>query len=307
MNLDLLDLQLPSKVQPIKYKLFEEKNINVFVKRDDLIHPIISGNKFRKLKFNLIKLNQKGYKTLLTFGGAYSNHLMACAYACKKLNIKLVAVIRGEKPKKYSPVLTYLVNQGAKMHFISRTDYKLKENEHFIADLRNQFGEVFIVPEGGANFEGTAGCADILKEQDLNPNYIFVAAGTGTTAAGLLPEALKRNSLLYAIQVLKGQNYIKNEIKNRLQYSYFDNDLVADLMRNITVLEQFHFGGYAKTKPELLNFIKQFQSETKIPLDFIYNGKMFYALCEEIRNNNIKSGSSVLALHTGGTFSYNLV
>ena len=298
---DKLSLLLPSPVQPLKHKLFIEHNVQVLVKRDDLIHPIISGNKFRKLRLNLLQALHDGHDTILTFGGAYSNHLDATSFACKLLNLKLIAVIRGEEPKELSPTLKRLLENGSTLHFVSRADYDLKENEHFLADLRNKFGVVFIIPEGGANYKGIMGCADIISELD-SPDYtdIFLAAGTGTTSAGVLTEACKIKAKVTAVQVLKGEKYLYNEIKNKLYYTYWDQDLVDDLMENLSVLEDFHFGGYAKKTTELLTFMQSFESETGLKTDYVYTAKMFFALCKRVENGTVKPGSKILAIHTGG-------
>lgn len=302
-----LQIQLPTPVERVHYEPFNTHGISVFVKRDDVIHPIICGNKFRKLQYNLDKFYQKQYHAILSFGGAFSNHLLACGYVCKGLDIPFIAVIRGEESATPSPVIKQLQSWGATLSFVSRADYNLKTNEHYLAELRAEFGTIFIVPEGGANYEGTLGCAAILTEQTQNFNYIALAAGTGTTTLGILPVAAKTNSKILAVQVLKGENYLYNEIKARLSYTYFDSEFEAELLENLTVLDSYHCGGYAKTNTELIDFITDFEAQTDIKLDKIYTGKMFLALKKEIEKGNILPNSSVLAIHTGGLFEHNYI
>ncbi|WP_113653831.1 1-aminocyclopropane-1-carboxylate deaminase/D-cysteine desulfhydrase [Pedobacter namyangjuensis] len=259
------------------------------VKRDDLIDPFISGNKWRKLKY-LLKVAQNQKKNhLVTFGGAYSNHLLATAAASARFNLKATAFVRGENVQNEMLLLCKLY--GMTLIFTDRDSYKNKIdlfNTHFGDDE-----QCFFIDEGGASYEATVGCAEIIDELDQPFDHIFCAAGTGTTAAGLLKGINKNqlNTTLNVVPVLKGGSFIETEIAK------YENDLA-----NLVLHTNYHFGGYAKTTPELISFIKTFTSETGMLIDPVYTAKMFYAIKDLVERGQIKTDSKILALHTGGLF-----
>lgn len=261
--------------------------INVSIKRDDLIDPYISGNKWRKLKFILDDAERTGRKHLVTFGGAYSNHLVATAAAASHFGFKSTAFVRGEEVNNEMLLLCRLY--GMRLIFTDRESYKHKEllfEEHFGADLNAYF-----INEGGAGLLGLQGCAEIIGELPDETTHIICAAGTGTTAAGLLKGILDKGlkTELHVVPVLKGGDFIRNEITG-----YGISDAQLALHTN------YHFGGYAKTTPELIEFIKGFVAEEGILIDPVYTGKMFYALDDLINQNVFKTGDKIVALHTGG-------
>ncbi|HSZ26289.1 MAG TPA: pyridoxal-phosphate dependent enzyme [Cytophagaceae bacterium] len=289
----MLPLQLPSPLQEIKSSLLKERKIQLFMKREDLIHPIVSGNKWRKLNFNLAKAIEEGHSTILSFGGAYSNHIHAMAAASEAFGLKSIAIIRGEEMQPLNGTLAYAKSCGMKLHFVTREEYKMKTNEDFILKLREQFGEFYLIPEGGRNAEGVKGCTEIVKEIDIEFDCICTACGTGTTMAGLV-NSLAEDRKAIGFPVLKGGDFLYRDI----------NDLLSEvsiMKKNHWHLEtNYHFGGYAKWNNELLSFMNNFEKEHNIPLDPIYTGKMMYGLFDLIHKGFFIENTTVIALHTGG-------
>ena len=260
---------------------------NLFVKRDDLIDPYISGNKWRKLKYILEKAKSHNKSHIITFGGAYSNHLVATAAASARLGLKSTAFVRGDEVKNEMLLLCKLF--GMTLIFTDRESYRDKEKlfeNHFHHD-----DNAYFVDEGGASAEAVIGCAEIVGELIDSYDHIFCAAGTGTTAAGLL-KGIQKNGLktkLHIIPVLKNGSFINEEI---LKYTPHSENLVLH--------HNYHFGGYAKTTPELFNFIKSFTARTGLLLDPVYTAKMFYAIIDLQKQNIVNANDKILAIHTGG-------
>ncbi|PCJ66122.1 MAG: 1-aminocyclopropane-1-carboxylate deaminase [Bacteroidetes bacterium] len=284
MNI-LNHLTIPSPLTQVKTSWSIAAGIELWLKRDDLIHPIISGNKWRKLSGIFEDYNREDYNGIITFGGAYSNHLVATAASCAIMELPCIGMIRGEEPKEWNPVLKLCKLYGMKLQFISREEYKRTNRQEGIKDNR------LYIPEGGASKLGMVGCADILNEIDLtNVSKIFVACGTGTTIAGMatyLEKSENNHTKLYGIQVLKGERYIANDIKK--QYD----------ITSVHIYDEFHGGGYAKTNEELISFIKEFTRETGVLLDPIYTGKLMLAIKKLVERKEI-SGERIVAIHTGG-------
>jgi len=272
-----------SPVEKIKSVSFS----NLYVKRDDLIDPYISGNKWRKLKYILAKAAAENKNHLVTFGGAYSNHLVATAAAAARAGLKSTGFVRGEAVKNEMLMLCKLF--GMQLIFIDRESYKNKQalfNKYYQND-----SSAFYIDEGGASREATIGCAEIIDELTEEYDHIFCAAGTGTTAAGLL-KGLNNNNLitkLHVIPVLKNVFFLKDEI---LKYTA--------VTENLFLHTDYHFGGYAKTTPELINFIKSFVGNTGILIDPVYTAKMFYAITDLKKKGVIGYEDKILAIHTGG-------
>jgi 1-aminocyclopropane-1-carboxylate deaminase len=279
----------------VKKKLNQEiaivfsNNVTVHIKRDDLIHPIVSGNKFRKLKYNLLEAKEQKKNSLLTFGGAFSNHIAAVAYAGQENGLKTIGIIRGdelEHKESLNSTLLFAQSCGMQLEFISREDYKRKNEESFLSKLKNKFGNFYLVPEGGTNELAIKGCEEILTEQDASYDYICCAIGTGGTISGLINSA-KPNQKVLGFPALKG-DFIKDEIRIFVQNENWE--LITD----------YHFGGYGKVNEDLIAFINQFYITTQIPLDPIYTGKMVYGVLDLIANNYFPSHSKILLIHTGG-------
>lgn len=282
----MIDLEIYSPVEEISNPLFSEKQVQVFVKRDDMIHPFISGNKWRKLKYLLLDAERQGKRHLVTFGGAYSNHLLATACAGAKFGFKSTGFVRGETVKNETLSLCQLF--GMQLIFTDRESYKKKEKlfeKHFKTDL-----SAYFIDEGGASLEAIKGCAELIDELPIVYDHLFCAAGTGTTVAGII-KGIKEKSIasqVHVIPVLKGADFLKTEIET------FSGSKTFDFHQN------YHFGGYAKTDNNLLTFIKTFCAETGILIEPVYTGKMFYAIFDLISKDTFKPGSKILAIHTGG-------
>ncbi|NJB81514.1 1-aminocyclopropane-1-carboxylate deaminase/D-cysteine desulfhydrase [Wenyingzhuangia aestuarii] len=278
----------------INLPLLQEKEVVLYVKREDLLHPFISGNKFRKLKYNLAEAKKQKKEALLTFGGAYSNHILATAAAGKEFGFNTIGVIRGEelganlqKTLTQNPTLRQAHAFGMEFLFVSRSDYQQKKESDFLAKLEHQYPNSYFVPEGGTNNLAIKGCEEILSEKDKEFTHVCCAMGTGGTVTGIINSSnIHQNILVFP--ALKG-SWIQDEI-NSLQPNKENWKMVSD----------YHFGGYGKISDELITFINQFKEETSIPLDPIYTGKMMFGLLKMIVNHQFKKGSTILAIHTGG-------
>ena len=270
----------------------KSKNICIDLKREDKIHPLISGNKFRKLKYNLEEAKNKNFDCVLTYGGAFSNHIIATAVACKIYGLKSIGVIRGEEIEEklknnpnHNPTLAKANEEGMQLHFISRNDYSKKDKAIDIEKLENKFGDFYRIPEGGTNELAVKGCEEILNKEDEKYDIITCCVGTGGTISGIINSSKKHQKLL-GFSALK--NHQHSEIKN-----YTNKN-------NYQIIEDEKFGGYAKTNEKLVKFINSFYCCTQIKLDPIYTGKMMYKLFEMIQLNQIPQNTSILAIHSGG-------
>jgi 1-aminocyclopropane-1-carboxylate deaminase/D-cysteine desulfhydrase-like pyridoxal-dependent ACC family enzyme len=284
---------IPSPLESLNHPLFAEKEINVYIKRDDLIHPEISGNKWRKLKHNLREAKAQNRKTILTFGGAYSNHISATSAVGKIFKLKTVGVIRGEETLPLNPTLLQAKKDGMRFLYVSRTDYRKKNTPEFITKLKEKLGDFYTIPEGGGNKLGVKGCNDIVNEIDINFDYILTDCGTGATLAGIC-DVLKVNQKAIGIPVLKGGEFIKNEVKLLL------GDTYNRIETQYSLETGYHFGGYAKYNQELILFMRNFFIETNIKTDPVYTGKLFYAFVDLAKKNYFKRGSTIVVVHTGG-------
>ncbi|MBU2929243.1 1-aminocyclopropane-1-carboxylate deaminase/D-cysteine desulfhydrase [Winogradskyella psychrotolerans] len=264
-------------------------SIEITIKREDLIHPFISGNKFRKLKYNIQQAKVDQSKSILTFGGAFSNHIAAVAFAGKEQGIDTIGIIRGEElalKKELNPTLQFAKSCGMRLKFISREDYRKKTSHEFLDSLRAEFEGFYLLPEGGTNNLAVKGCEEILQSKDSKFNYICCAVGTGGTISGLI-NASKDYQKILGFPALKG-DFLQEDI---CKFANQDNwELITD----------YHFGGYGKIKPELISFINTFYKDHDIPLDPIYTGKMLYGIFDLIRLGYFPLGSKILAIHTGG-------
>ena len=263
--------------------------ISLHIKREDLLHPIISGNKFRKLKYNIEEAKKQNKKVLLTFGGAFSNHIVAVAGAGKEYGFETIGIIRGEElldKISENPSLLQAQQSGMKFVFISREQYRLKETPDFIEQLRKDFGEFYLLPEGGTNELAIKGCEEILTETDSQFTHICTSIGTGGTITGIINSSANNQNII-GFSSLKG-DFLQNDITK------FANK------QNWTVNCEYHFGGYGKVTDELIDFINDFYLKHQIPLDPIYTGKMMFGIMNLIENNYFPANSKILAIHTGG-------
>ncbi|MFP4846935.1 1-aminocyclopropane-1-carboxylate deaminase/D-cysteine desulfhydrase [Winogradskyella sp. PE311] len=278
---------LTSLVQQILLK--NEKNVQLYIKREDLIHPFISGNKYRKLKYNIKKAKSINKAKILTFGGAYSNHIAATAWAGKESGLATIGVIRGEELEKRineNPTLSFAQSCGMQFLFITREEYRNKSNLEFIEILKSKFGDFYLIPEGGTNELAVKGCEEILNDDDSIFNFICTCVGTGGTISGLINTSEKHQKIL-GFPALKG-DFLQEDIRKFAKQD------------NWRLILQYHFGGYGKINTELITFINSFKNKYDIPLDPIYTGKMMFGICDLIAKNYFPENSKVLIIHTGG-------
>lgn len=280
-------------LQQIYDKLLEAHGVSLWIKREDLLHPHISGNKWRKLKYNLQEARQQQKQTLVTFGGAYSNHIAATAAAGKEYGFRTIGIIRGEELLPLNPTLSFATACGMELHYISRERYRHKNSPEFLQELAKQFNQPFIIPEGGTNVLAVKGCTEIIQGITIDYDYICCASGTGGTIAGIIAGLAGEKQVL-GFPALKGGEFLQQEIEELvLNYS-------GQKYSNWQLITDYHFGGYAKVKPELLEFMQSFQLKHSIPLEPIYTGKMMYGLFDLIKNGFFPEGSRIVAIHTGG-------
>ncbi len=283
-------------LQAIHDKTTDKYGIHLFILRTDLNHALISGNKWFKLKYNLQEAKQQNINTLLTFGGAFSNHIAATAAAGKEYGFKTIGIIRGEALEELNPTLQLARECGMQVHYVSRTLYRDKENlyEYVKQTFANE--SYYLIPEGGSNSFGVKGCKEIIQHITTDFDYICCACGTGATMAGITL-SLKNKQHALGFQVLKATDYIKNEVAQWLEK---ENLLGIKSVTNWSINEDYHFGGYAKTTVELKNFIKQFEKDNDVPLDYIYTGKMMAGIYDLIQKGYFQKGETIVAVHTGG-------
>ncbi|MGK4567134.1 1-aminocyclopropane-1-carboxylate deaminase/D-cysteine desulfhydrase [Flavobacterium sp. 3HN19-14] len=267
----------------------EDTNIELFIKREDLIHRFVSGNKFRKLKYNLLQANAENKKVLLTFGGAFSNHIAAVAFAAKADNFESVGIIRGDEIGDKivdNPTLSFAQQNGMRFKFVTREAYRQKEETDFIENLKAEFGNFYLIPEGGTNDLAVKGCEEILTETDRNFDFICCAVGTGGTISGII-NSTSPNQKVLGFPALKG-DFLKNEICKFARNS------------NWELINDYHFGGYGKIDENLIAFINDFSEKYHIPLDPVYTGKMVFGVMDLIRKDYFPENSKILMIHTGG-------
>lgn len=277
------------RTDQINLKDFGLSDYRLYIRREDQIHPLISGNKYRKLKYNLQKAKQSGYNRLLTFGGAFSNHLVAVAAAGKAYGFKTVGIVRGDElalKEKLNPTLHFCRKKDMKLVYVTRETYKQKTDFQFLKQLESNFGKFYLLPEGGTNAEAIQGCKEIISEEDAIYDYICVAVGTGGTMAGLVSSA-------FSNQEIQGFSVLKGTFQNRLIAEYAGN-------KKYSLTDAYSFGGYGKIETKLVRFINAFKAKTNILLDPVYTGKMMYGVMDRMRNNKYPSNAKILVIHTGG-------
>lgn len=284
-------------LSPIK-EIFDatltNNKVRLFIKRDDLLHPAISGNKFRKLKYNLLQIKELGYPRLVTLGGAFSNHIHATAAAGKYFGIETIGIIRGERTEPLNTTLNFAENCGMKLYFVSRSNFRYRDL--IIKQLEAEFGNFYFLPEGGSNNLAVRGCKEIITEINAQmpflPDYLCTACGTGGTLAGIIASA-QANQKIIGFSALKG-NFLQENVQKLL-----DNEQDIQF-NNWQITDNYCFGGYAKWQPELINFINNFKLKYKIALDPIYTGKMFFGIFDLIKKGYFYQNTTITAVHTGG-------
>lgn len=274
--------------------------VELWMKREDLIHKEVSGNKWRKLKYFLQDFNQNEKTEILSFGGAYSNHILALASLGNQLGLKTRGIIRGEEVS--NPTLDACEEMGMEILKISRSDYKKRDEDQFINDLKERFPMAYFIPEGGKDPLGMLGCSEIMKEIDPNFDVVACSSGTGTTFSGLLASGF--NSKFIMFPALKGAEFLRKDIEDmftQFRKLFLTNDLGKKLeLPEFYMEKNYHFGGYGKVKEELIEFMNDFYDSYSIPLDPVYTGKMLFGLVDQIKKDHFPKGSKVLCIHTGG-------
>lgn len=292
------EIKLPSPIVEIKDDFLIEAKVKLFLKRDDLIHPQISGNKWRKLFYNIEQAINNKASGILTFGGAFSNHLTATAFACKIAAIPAIGIVRGAEIDPNNPSIQFIKENKMQLHFISREKYRLKNELNFQNELKSQFGkDLYIIPEGGSNQLAIKGCMEIIPEIQAQfngqlPQYICSSVGSGGSISGIIVGANGQGQTL-GFSALKGE-FLQSEIKD------FILDYNQTQYNNWTINTDYHFGGFAKWKKELIDFINEFKQRHQIQLEPIYTGKMMYGIYDLIQKGYFEKGSNILAIHTGG-------
>lgn len=273
----------------IDQRIIVDAPIQFTIRRLDQIHPQISGNKFYKLKYNFLAAQQQGKTTIITFGGAYSNHIAATAYAAHLFGFQSIGIIRGEElaSQPLNPTLATAQQFGMQLNFISRKQYRLKDDAGYLATLTTQYSNSYIIPEGGTNHLAIQGCREILSKDDLNHyDVICCAVGTGGTITGLIESSTSLQQIL-GFSALKG-DFLSADVAHMTQKT------------NWKILDDYCCGGYAKTTPELLQFIENFEKKYQIPLEHIYTGKMLLGIFDLITQNYFRKNSRILVIHSGG-------
>ncbi|SEJ11522.1 1-aminocyclopropane-1-carboxylate deaminase/D-cysteine desulfhydrase, PLP-dependent ACC family [Dyadobacter sp. SG02] len=291
--MDLLSPSIPTPLQQLSNAEIEKAGVQLYIKRDDLIHPAVSGNKWRKLKYNLLDAQAKGMRAVLTFGGAFSNHLYATAAAGNALGLQTIGIVRGlELEGKENATLQFCREQGMQLHFVSREEYRQRHSEAYVKDMVARFGNPYHIPEGGTTELALTGVAEMvfeIKDQlGTIPDFIATAAGTGGTAAGILSAGAD----VLAFSALKGGGFLQEDIRQLLKE--------CKQPGNLTLLTDYHFGGYAKWNNDLLHFMQDFRAEFDIQLEQVYTAKMLYGLFDLLQKGYFNAGTKIVAVHTGG-------
>lgn len=273
-----------------KINIVLPNNIQLYIKREDLLHPLISGNKFRKLKYNLVEAQKNKAEVLITFGGAFSNHILATAAAGKEYGYSTLGIIRGEELENKvceNPTLSLAHEFGMQFQFVSRAIFSKKEESSFINSLHEKYKKAYIIPEGGTNSLAIKGCEEILEKDDSEFDFVCCSVGTGGTVSGIINASLESNQKIIGFSALQG-DFLSNVICKFVTKT------------NWELNESYHFGGYGKVTDELIMFLNSFYNETQIPLDPIYTGKMVYGVLDLIQKGYFQSNAKILLIHTGG-------
>ncbi|HEX6891433.1 MAG TPA: pyridoxal-phosphate dependent enzyme [Chryseolinea sp.] len=275
-------------IQEIQNQVISKAEVRFFIKREDLNHPFVSGNKWWKLKYNLEEASAQGKHTLLTFGGAYSNHIYATAAAAREMRFKAVGIIRGEEKTSVNPVIQFARYSGMKLHFVSRDIYRQKTEKDFIQELQRQFGDFYLIPEGGSNELAVKGVQDFAKRLAGRFDYLCCPVGTGGTLAGLI-NGFEGSGTIVGFSALKSGSFLQDEVQ-RLGARY----------DNWTIETAYDFGGYAKSTPWLSSFVEDFHKMYGIPIEIVYSGKMMAGVFDLLGKGFFRRGSRILVIHTGG-------
>jgi 1-aminocyclopropane-1-carboxylate deaminase len=290
-----IDKEVAKDIPTIKVEdnLLKDSGVTLFIRREDLNHPQLSGNKWHKLKYNLVEAQKGGHDTLLTFGGAYSNHIYALAAAGKIFNFSTIGIIRGEEHLPLNPTLSFAKKCGMKLHYMDKSTYRKKNEEFVNIILAEKFGRFYLIPEGGTNELVVKGCSEIVELIDVDFDYICCACGTGGTLAGLIA-GLNEDKRALGFAILKRAGFLNEKVSELLRSNS------KKTFNNWQINLEYHFNGYAKFNLELIEFIEQFERKTNIPIEPIYTGKMLYGIYDLVRKGFFPREAKIMAVHTGG-------
>lgn len=297
----MLELEFTAPpVNQVDCELLAEKGVSLRVLRLDKIHPHVHGNKWFKLKLNLRAAQEQGHSRVISFGGAYSNHLYALAAAGAYLGLETIGIVRGELVEPLNPVLAFCRSSGMTLYPISRTDYRRKEEPEFLQDLMASYGPAYVIPEGGSNALAFTGCAEIADMvcsiAGESKVTIAMACGTGATMTGVIKglQLLQSQHPVLGVSVLKAKGMITDHVESWLDKS----DIVVNSPWYVS--DSFHCGGYAKATLELTEFIEGFAEISDIPIEPVYTAKLFFGIFSMIEADAFPRGAQIIALHTGG-------
>ena len=282
-------------LEPLHEPEAARRNIRLLLLRDDLTHPELPGNKWRKLKYNLTEARRLGHDTLLTFGGAFSNHIAAVAAAGRLTGLRTIGIIRGEETLPLNPTLARAAADGMALRYLDREIYRRKQEPEFLAALLQQTGPAYVIPEGGSNALALPGCAELVTElaAETRFDYLCVACGTGGTLAGLLT-GLAPQQQAVGVAALKNGGFLRTDVDALTQAA------TGRTFPNYDLRTEYHLGGYARFSPELLRFIQEFQARHGVLLDPVYTGKLLFGMLDLLQQDYFAAGSTVVAVHTGG-------
>ncbi len=275
-------------IQEIQDNTISAAGVRLYIKREDLNHPLVSGNKWWKLKYNLSEALSQKKSALLTFGGAYSNHIYATAAAAREIGLNAIGVIRGEEKTTVNPVIQFARDSGMRLHFVSRESYRRKNEEDFIQTLKEDFGDFYLIPEGGSNALAVRGVQEFAEQRVGKFDYVCCPVGTGGTIAGLV-NGFKGLGTIVGFSVLKNGSFLSDEVR-----------MMGAEYANWTIQTEYDFGGYAKSTPWLSSFVDAFFRTYGIPVEPVYTGKMMAGVFDLLRKGFFERGSTILAIHTGG-------
>lgn len=282
-------IQEHTPLDKIEDELLTAKGIQLYIKRDDLIHPLVSGNKWRKLKYNLAQARAEGHHTLVTFGGPFSNHIYATAAAAKAFGFGSVGIVRGYRQATLTATLQFAEAMGMQLVFATHEAYNSKNAAAILHSAGVALPGFYNIPEGGTNEYAIKGVAEIIPQLTLEYDVLCTACGTGGTLAGLVSGAEAGKKVL-GFSALKGEDTLTEKVKS----------LSGNRSTGFSILFDYHFGGYAKVNDALIDFIKTFRTKHNIQLEPVYTGKMIYGLFDLIRKDYFARGTTIIALHTGG-------
>ncbi len=280
----------PVQIQELTFDLLKQKKVQLFIQRDDLLHPHVSGNKWRKLKYNVLEAKKLGKDTLLTFGGAFSNHIAATAAAAQLSGLRSIGIIRGKDADPENPTLKFAQSCGMELVMIDRSQFRELRDNQWAGAVLDSYSKAYVLPEGGSNKLAVKGCSEMVEDWSEQYDFACCALGTGATFAGLV-NGVPENTRCLGFPAIKDQGYLQGEV---------EEFLIENNSKDWQLIRDYHFGKYAKVNDELIQFMNQFYKETGIPLDPVYTGKMLFGLIDMIQNDYFPAETKIIAIHTGG-------